>query len=117
MSGDRMTPTSLNWMKNELKQGDRLSINHVAHNRFIKSLLAQQLMDVLNEQVDLRVHQSSLSQLRNLHRSELNCPSVSSLPCIYYTGKNDPTARKCWDALALSTLSYCSLIGLGTRPL
>ena len=117
MSGDRMTPTCLSWIKNELQQGDRLGVNHVAHNRFIKSLLAQQLMDVLNEQVDLSVHQSSLGQLRNLHRSELNCPPVSSLPCIYYPGRNDPTARKCWDALALSTLPYCSLIGLGTGPL
>ena len=60
--------------------------------------------------LDLRVHQSSLSQLRNVHR-------ISSLPCIYYTSRNDSTARKCWDALALSTLPYCSMIGLGTRPL
>ena len=61
-------------------------------------------MDVLNEQVNLRVHQSRLSELRNLDRNELDCPSVSSLPSIYPTSRNDPTARKCWDALACSTL-------------
>ena len=44
------------------------------------------LLDVLNEQVNLRVHQSRLSKLRNFHRSELNCPTISSLPCIARAG-------------------------------
>ena len=66
-------------------------------------------MDVLNKQVNLHVHQSRLSELRNLCRTELDCPSVSSLPGINPTSRNDPTAQKCWDALAWTTLPYCPL--------
>jgi len=74
-------------------------------------------MDILNEEVNLRVHQSRLSKLRDLFRTELDCSSVSSLPVINPTNRNDPTAWKCLDALAWSTLPECPMTGLGTSPL
>ena len=79
--------------------------------------MAQQLMDILNQQVNLRVHQSRLRKLWDLCRTKLDCLSVSSLPGIDPTNRNDPTAWKCWDTLAWSTLPDCPLTGLGTSTL
>ena len=54
---------------------------------------------------------------RDLCLTKLDCSSLSSLPRINSTSRNDPTAWKCWDSLAWSTLPSYPWIGLRTSPL
>jgi len=61
-------------------------------------------MDVLNQQVDLRVHQIRLRVLWDLSRTKLEHTLHTSISGIYPTSRNDSTAWKGRDALPESTL-------------
>ena len=46
MASDAMAPCCLCWCKDILQQSDRLTIDQIPQYGFIKSLLAQQLMEM-----------------------------------------------------------------------
>ena len=117
MINDGMTQCCLCWSKDILQQSDRLIVDQISQHRVVGSLMAQQLMDILDQMVNLRVHQSRLCKLRDLCRIKLEYSLIGSIPGINPASRDNPTGWECWNTLAWSTLPTCSLTGLRTSPL
>ena len=69
-----------------------------------KAFLAQKLMDVLNQQMNLCVHQICLREVWDLGRAKLEHTLHTSIPGIHPTSRNDSTAWKGRNTLSGSTL-------------
>ncbi len=55
-----MTQCCICWSKDIPQQSDSLVIDQISQHLVIKNVMVQQLMDVLDQEVNLHVHQSLL---------------------------------------------------------
>ena len=55
-----MTQCCICWSKDMPQQSDSLVIDQISQHLVIKNFMVQQLMDVLDQEVNLHVHQSLL---------------------------------------------------------